>query len=176
MGQRTQHSCQHFGLDLQVFMVKVSYDQKPYRKSVMNTYSAQVFASPSDQTEIGRRCVVKFPNIWHSWHGYFRSRRGGYKNPDTVTVWVAYSITLFCTKQLLVWKPKTIGNDRRLSDVVIGCFGGGSNFSGIAFPFCATTLRKAKRHVSLRQNPLRAQNSHAENLIMTLAIRKVLRH
>src|SRR5574344_779657 len=55
-------ACQHFGLDLQVFMVKVSYEQKPYRKSVMKTYGAQVFASPSDQTEVGRHFRTLYPN------------------------------------------------------------------------------------------------------------------
>jgi tryptophan synthase beta chain len=60
-GSSLSIACKHFGLDLRVFMVRCSYEQKPYRKAVMNTYGAKVFASPSDVTEIGRKMREQFP-------------------------------------------------------------------------------------------------------------------
>lgn len=62
MGNRSRFACQHFGIDLKVFMVKVSYGQKPYRKLMMNTWGADVIPSPSTLTEAGRKILQEHPD------------------------------------------------------------------------------------------------------------------
>ena len=61
-GTAVSMACSYFGLDLRVYMVKVSYEQKPYRKAVMETYGAKIFASPSNTTEAGRKILAEFPD------------------------------------------------------------------------------------------------------------------
>ncbi len=145
-GSALSIACQHFGLDLQVFMVKVSYDQKPYRKSVMNTYGAQVFASPSDQTEIGRRLRSEYPNTSGTLGmAISEAVEVAIKNPDT-----RYSLGSVLNHVILHQTIIGLEAEKQLEmtgdypDVVIGCFGGGSNFSGIAFPFLRHNLTEGK--------------------------------
>lgn len=130
-------ACQHFGINLQVFMVKISYEQKPYRKSVMNTYGANVVASPSNLTEVGRRMQQQFPGTNGSL-GMAISEAMELAMKDEKTKYTLGSVLNHVTLHqtiigLEAEKQMEIAGD--YPDVVIGCFGGGSNFSGIAFPF-----------------------------------------
>ena len=145
-GSSLSIACKHFGLDLRVFMVKVSYEQKPYRKAVMNTYGAQVFASPSAETEIGRKMREQFPGTNGSLgmaiseaveealkDEYTRDALGSVLNHVMLHQTV---IGLEAEKQM------AIAGD--YPDVVIGCFGGGSNFGGISLPFLRHRFTEGK--------------------------------
>jgi tryptophan synthase beta chain len=136
-GSAMSVACQHFGINLQVFMVKISYEQKPYRKSIMNTYGANVVASPSNLTEVGRRMQKQFPGTNGSL-GMAISEAMEMAMKDENTKYTLGSVLNHVTLHqtiigLEAEKQMEIAGD--YPDVVIGCFGGGSNFSGIAFPF-----------------------------------------
>ncbi len=139
-------ACKHFGLNLQVFMVKVSYEQKPYRKSIMNVYGANVVASPSNLTEIGRKMQQDFPGT---------SGSLGMAISEAVEMAVKGENTKYTLGSVLnhvslhqtvigleAEKQMEIAGD--YPDIVIGCFGGGSNFSGIGFPFLRHKLTGGK--------------------------------
>ena len=136
-GSAMSIACQHFGLDLQVYMGKVSYDQKPYRKFVMQTYGAEVIPSPSNRTAAGRALLARDPNSSGSLGGAISEAvEAAVTHPDT-------RYTLGSVLNHVILHQTIIGLEAEKQmdlvgdypDVVIGCFGGGSNFSGISFPF-----------------------------------------
>jgi tryptophan synthase beta chain len=136
-GSAMSIACQHFGLDLQVYMVKVSYDQKPYRKFIMQTYGAEVIPSPSNRTAAGRALLARDPNSSGSLGGAISEAvEAAVTHPDT-------RYTLGSVLNHVILHQTIIGLEAEKQmdlvgdypDVVIGCFGGGSNFSGISFPF-----------------------------------------
>lgn len=141
-------ACNFFDIDLEVYMVKVSYNQKPYRRIFMETYGAQVFASPTDRTHYGRSLLAQDPNntgslgIAISEAVEVAATSGGQKK---------YSLGSVLNHVLL---HQTVIGEEALKqmdiageypDVVIGCVGGGSNFGGIAFPFLRENLKNGKR-------------------------------
>lgn len=145
-GSSLSIACKHFGLDLRVFMVKVSYEQKPYRKAVMNTYGAQVFASPSSETEIGRRMQQQFPGTSGSL-GMAISEAVEEALKDEYTRYALGSVLNHVMLHQTVIgleaeKQMELAGD--YPDVVIGCFGGGSNFGGISLPFLRHKLTEGK--------------------------------
>jgi tryptophan synthase beta chain len=145
-GSSLSIACKHFGLDLRVFMVKVSYEQKPYRKAVMNTYGAQVFASPSAETEIGRKMREQFPGTNGSL-GMAISEAVEEALKDEYTRYALGSVLNHVMLHQTVIgleaeKQMAIAGD--YPDVVIGCFGGGSNFGGISLPFLRHRLTEGK--------------------------------
>ena len=139
---------QYFGLDLKVFMVKVSYEQKPYRKLLMNTWGAEVIPSPSTLTDAGRRALADDPDC---------SGNLGLAISEAVETAVQHpDDTRYCLGSVLnhVLLHQTVIGEEALvqmemagdePDVVIGCFGGGSNFAGIGFPFLRRNLREGAR-------------------------------
>lgn len=145
-GSAMSIACKHFGLDLQVYMVKVSYEQKPYRKFVMQTYGAEVIPSPSDRTAAGRALLAKDPNSSGSLGGAISEAvEAAVTHPDT-------RYTLGSVLNHVILHQTIIGLEAEKQmemvgdypDVVIGCFGGGSNFSGISFPFLRHNLVDGK--------------------------------
>lgn len=130
-------ACNYFGLECTVYMVKVSYQQKPYRRSLMETWGANVFASPTDLTESGRAMLARDPDSLGSLGlAISEAVEDAAGRPDTnyalgsVLNHVMLHQTIIgleCKEQL------KLVND--YPDFVIGCFGGGSNFAGISFPF-----------------------------------------
>ena len=130
-------AAKHFGLELAVYMVKVSYHQKPYRRSIMQTYGAEVIASPSMSTKAGRKIITEHPNY-----------QGSLGTAISEAVELAMSTpnckyTLGSVLNHVSLHQSVIGleSEKQMEmageypDIVIGCFGGGSNFSGISFPF-----------------------------------------
>lgn len=130
-------AAKHFGLELAVYMVKVSYHQKPYRRSIMQTYGAEVIASPSMSTKAGRKIITDHPNY-----------QGSLGTAISEAVELALSTpnckyTLGSVLNHVALHQTVIGLEAEKQmemageypDIVIGCFGGGSNFSGISFPF-----------------------------------------
>ena len=145
-GSALSIACQHFGLDLKVFMVRVSYEQKPYRRSVMKTYGAQVFASPSAETETGRKLRQLYPETSGSLGmAISEAVEVALNQPDTryglgsVLNHVALHQTIIGLEA-----EKQLEMTSDYPDVVIGCFGGGSNFCGITFPFLKNNLTEGK--------------------------------
>jgi tryptophan synthase beta chain len=149
-------ACQFFDMELQVYMVNVSYQQKPYRRILMETYGAQVFASPTDRTQAGRNILNDDPNSPGSL---------GIAISEAVEVAAGsnglkkYSLGSVLNHVLL---HQTVIGEEALKqmdlageypDVVIGCVGGGSNFGGIAFPFLRENLCSGKHTRLLAVEP-----------------------
>jgi len=145
-GSAMSFACNHFGLELLVFMVKVSYNQKPGRKLLMNTYNAKVVASPSTMTAYGRKVLELDPDSPGSL-GIAISEAMEVAVQDAYTKYALGSVlNHVILHQTIIGEEALIqmGKTGDYPDVVIGCFGGGSNFSGIAFPFLREKLTKNK--------------------------------
>jgi tryptophan synthase beta chain len=152
-------ACNFFGLELEVYMVKVSYQQKPYRRVMMETYGSKVFASPTDRTNYGRAVLKQDPNspgslgIAISEAVEVAATSGGRKKYSLGSVLnhVLLHQTVIGEEAL---KQMDLANE--YPDVVIGCIGGGSNFSGIAYPFLRENLKNGKRTRLLAVEPTAA--------------------
>jgi tryptophan synthase beta chain len=136
-------ACQFYDLDLEVYMVKVSYQQKPYRRILMETYGSQVFASPTDRTQFGQSIL-----------------QNDAKNPGSLGIAIAEAVEAAATSggakkygigsvlNHVILHQTVVGEEAikqmdmagEYPDVVIGCVGGGSNFAGIAYPFLRQNL------------------------------------
>lgn len=132
-----------YGLDITVYQVRVSYDQKPYRRALMETYGARCVASPSAETEAGRRILAEYPaHIGSLGIAISEAVEVAALNADTkyalgsVLNHVLLHQTIIGQEAILQFEMA--GDD---PDIVIGCTGGGSNFGGIAFPFLGLQLR-----------------------------------
>ena len=126
-----------FDLDLDVYMVKVSYEQKPYRRMMMQTWGANVIPSPSNTTDAGRAVLVKDPNNSGSL-GTAISEAVEMAVKDESTRYTLGSVLNHVSLHQTVIgleSEKQMEIAGEYPDIVIGCFGGGSNFSGISFPF-----------------------------------------
>lgn len=148
-GSAMSFACQHFGLECMVYMVKTSYDQKPYRKIMMKLFGADVVASPSNKTKSGQKYQAKDAN-----------------HPGTLGIAISeavedaasrkdtnYSLGSVLNHVLLhqtiigqeAQKQMEIAGD--YPDIIIGCHGGGSNFAGISFPFLKDKLDGKKKNL-----------------------------
>ncbi len=147
-GSALSMACSMFDLDLEVYMVKVSYQQKPYRRILMETFGAQVFASPTDRTNYGRALLEQDAD-----------------NPGSLGIAISEAVEVAATsggvkKYSLgsvlnhVLMHQTVIGEEALKqmelageypDVVIGCVGGGSNFAGLAYPFLRANLKDGQR-------------------------------
>jgi tryptophan synthase beta chain len=141
-------ACKLFGLECNIYMVKVSYGQKPYRRMLMHTWGATVHPSPSDQTEFGRKLLAEDPNCPGSL-GIAISEA----IQDTVThPHTKYSLgsvlNHVCLHQTVIGQEsiQQMAMAGEEPDVVMGCAGGGSNFAGIAFPFIQRNLKQGRKH------------------------------
>jgi tryptophan synthase beta chain len=158
-GSALSLACNFFGLDLEVYMVKVSYQQKPYRRVMMQTYGAQVFASPTDQTNYGRSVLANDPEspgslgIAISEAVEAAASSGGRKKYSLGSV-----LNHVLTHQSVIGEEalKQMDLANEYPDVVIACIGGGSNFAGIAFPFLRENLKNGRRTRLLAVEPLAA--------------------
>ncbi len=135
-------ACQLFGLECTVYMVRISYDQKPYRRMMMHAWGADVWPSPSDQTNSGRAVLAATPDSLGSL---------GIAISEAVEDAATHSDTNYSLGSVLnhvMLHQTVIGQEAKLQmqqagedpDVVIGCFGGGSNFGGIALPYVLDRL------------------------------------
>jgi tryptophan synthase beta chain len=142
-GSSLAMGCAYFGLECKVFMVRVSFDQKPYRKALMQTYGAEVTPSPSEETEAGRAILAKDPNSPGSL---------GIAISEAVEVAAQSQDTNYALGSVLnhvLMHQSVIGLEAMEQmamagdqpDVIVACTGGGSNFGGIVFPFVGAKLR-----------------------------------
>ena len=145
-GSAMSFACNHFDLELLVFMVKVSYNQKPGRKLLMNTYNAKVIPSPSNMTVAGRAVLEADPDSPGSL-GIAISEAMEVAAQDPYTKYALGSVlNHVILHQTIIGEEALIQMQKAgdYPDVVVGCFGGGSNFSGIAFPFLREQLLNKK--------------------------------
>ena len=143
-GSAMSYACNHFGLELLVFMVKVSHNQKPGRKLLMNTYNAKVIPSPSALTAAGRKVLDIDPDSPGSL-GIAISEAIEIAVQDPYTKYALGSVLNHVSlHQTIIGEEALIQMEKAgdYPDVVIGCFGGGSNFSGIVLPFLRERLQK----------------------------------
>ena len=145
-GTALSFACQQFGIECDVYMVKISYDQKPYRKIMMNTFGANVYASPSNRTQAGRNILAQDPNSTGSL-GIAISEAIEMAAQDPHTKYALGSVlNHVLMHQTIIGqeaeKQLEIAGD--FPDVVIAPLGGGSNFAGIAFPFLRHNLMHGK--------------------------------
>ncbi len=136
-GSAMSIACKHFGLDLNVFMVKNSYNMKPYRKMVMSTYGAQVHASPSEVTEFGRGVLASDPDCGGALGiAISEAVEMAMKTPDCrYTLGSVLNHVLLHQTIIGLEAEKQMAMAGDYPDKVIACFGGGSNFAGLVFPF-----------------------------------------
>ncbi|MBQ6541992.1 MAG: TrpB-like pyridoxal phosphate-dependent enzyme, partial [Lachnospiraceae bacterium] len=142
-GTALSMACAYFGLDLRVFMVKISYEQKPFRREVMRTYGASVTPSPSTETQVGRQILEKHPGTTGSL---------GCAISEAVEAAVTregYRYELGSVLNQVLLHQSVIGLETKLAlqkydivpDIIIGCVGGGSNIGGLIAPFMGEKLR-----------------------------------
>lgn len=135
-----------FGLECAVYQVKISYEQKPYRRSVMQAFGAQVTPSPSMSTRAGKDILTKYPNH----QGSLGTAISEAVELALTTPGCKYSLGSVMSHVSLHQTVIGLEAERQMQmageypDVVIGCFGGGSNFSGIAFPFMRHNILDGK--------------------------------
>ncbi|MCD6519628.1 MAG: TrpB-like pyridoxal phosphate-dependent enzyme [Anaerolineae bacterium] len=146
-GSALSMACNFFDLECKVFMVKVSYEQKPYRRSVMQLFGASVTPSPSEETEAGRAILAKDPNSSGSLGiAISEAAEVALKNEDT-----KYSLGSVLNHVLM--HQTVVGEETLMqldkagveADVVIGCVGGGSNFGGFMMPFLRQVLTEGAK-------------------------------
>ncbi len=141
-GSALAMACQHFGMGRDVYMVKCSFDQKPFRRIFMETYGSKVYSSPSDRTQCGRMIKEQHPDTQGSLGiAISEAVEVAATNPDT-NYSLGSVLNHVCMHQTVIgleaMKQMEIADEK--PDVIIGCIGGGSNFAGIAFPFMKDKL------------------------------------
>ena len=141
-GTALSYACQMFDMECEVFMVKVSYDQKPYRKILMNTFGGVVHASPSILTAAGRKILEGDPNSSGSL-GIAISEAIERAVADPTTHYALGSVlNHVLLHQTIIGQEAIVQMEKagQMPDIVVAPFGGGSNFAGIAFPFLRMNL------------------------------------
>jgi tryptophan synthase beta chain len=155
-GSALSMACNFFDLALEVYMVRVSYDLKPYRRILMQSFGAEVFASPTDRTDYGRSMLAEDPD-----------------NPGSLGIAISEAVEVAAKSNgakkyglgsvlnHVLMHQSVIGEEAlkqmdkagEYPDVVIGCVGGGSNFAGIAYPFLRENLKNGQRTRLLAVEP-----------------------
>ncbi|MCL4118285.1 UNVERIFIED_CONTAM: hypothetical protein GTU68_022610 [Idotea baltica] len=154
-GSALSFACQHFGIECDVYMVKLSYHHKPYRKSMMNAWGANVFASPTNLTEAGRKILAENPD-----------------SPGSLGIAISEAVEMAAQREDTKYALGSVLNHVKLHqtiigqeaikqmekagdmpDIVIAPFGGGSNFAGLAFPFLRLNLEEGKNIRCIASEP-----------------------
>lgn len=146
-GTALSFAAKTFGLELAVYMVKISYEQKPYRRSLMQTWGAQVIPSPSMSTKAGRDILTKHPNYQGSLGTAISEAIELAMQTPNCKYTLGSVLNHVSLHQTIIGleAEKQMEMTGEYPDVVIGCFGGGSNFSGISFPFMRHTIKDGKQ-------------------------------
>ncbi|MBC6997390.1 TrpB-like pyridoxal phosphate-dependent enzyme [Cytophaga sp. FL35] len=154
-GSALSFACQHFGIDCDVYMVKLSYHHKPYRKSMMNAWGANVFASPTNLTEAGRKILAENPD-----------------SPGSLGIAISEAVEMAAQREDTKYALGSVLNHVKLHqtiigqeaikqmekagdmpDIVVAPFGGGSNFAGLAFPFLRLNMEEGKNIRCIASEP-----------------------
>ena len=154
-GTALSMACAYFDLDCKVYMVKVSYEQKPFRREVMRTYGASVTPSPSETTEVGRKILAEHPGTTGSL-GCAISEA-----VEAATTREGYRYVLGSVLKQVLLHQSVIGLETKAAlekyditpDIIIGCAGGGSNLGGLISPFMGEKLRGEKDYQFIAVEP-----------------------
>lgn len=154
-GTALSMACSYLGLDCKVYMVKVSYEQKPFRREVMRTYGASVTPSPSTETEVGKKILAEFPGT----NGSLGCAISEAVEKATSTEGYRYVLGSVLNQVLL--HQSIIGLETKAAldkygvtpDIIIGCAGGGSNLGGLISPFMGEKLRGEKDYRFIAVEP-----------------------
>ncbi|MBQ3712509.1 MAG: TrpB-like pyridoxal phosphate-dependent enzyme [Spirochaetia bacterium] len=142
-GTALSMACAYFGLDCQVYMVKVSYEQKPFRREVMRTYGAKVTPSPSDTTEVGRKILKEFPGTTGSLGCAISEAVEAAVKQDGYRYVLGSVLSQVLLHQTVIGLETMTALDKYgiKPDMIIGCAGGGSNLGGLISPFMGRKIR-----------------------------------
>jgi tryptophan synthase beta chain len=154
-GSSLAFASQLFGLECTVYMVKISFEQKPYRGLMMQAWGAEVFPSPSDRTECGRKMLTEDPDcpgslglaISEAVEDTVKSKNTKYS--------LGSVLNHVCLHQTVIGEEaiKQMEMAGEEPDIIIGCIGGGSNFAGISFPFIRGKIKNGKSYRILAVEP-----------------------
>ncbi|MDR2122358.1 MAG: TrpB-like pyridoxal phosphate-dependent enzyme [Flavobacteriaceae bacterium] len=146
-GAALSYAARAFGLELAVYMVKVSYEQKPYRRSIMQTFGAQVTPSPSMSTRAGKDILTANPNYQGSLGTAISEAIELAMNTPNCKYTLGSVLSHVTLHQTIIGleAEKQMELAGEYPDIVIGCFGGGSNFGGISFPFMRHNIQNSKK-------------------------------
>jgi tryptophan synthase beta chain len=154
-GSALAHAGAMFGIEVKVYMVRASYDQKPYRRMMMETYGASVVASPSMDTDAGRAILAEHPNSTGSLGiAISEAVEDTVKRDDT-----HYSLGSVLNHVMLHQTVIGLESIKQMEmageepDVIIACAGGGSNFAGLAFPWLGQTFRGGRKYRVIAVEP-----------------------
>lgn len=144
-GSSVSMACKFFGLACMVYMVKVSYNQKPYRRILMNTFGAQVVASPSELTQSGRAILEQNPDSLGSLGIAISEAVEDAATRSDTNYALGSVLNHVCLHQTVIGQEAKLQMEKagEYPDVIFGCCGGGSNFAGLAFPFLQDKLAGA---------------------------------
>jgi tryptophan synthase beta chain len=145
----------YFGLEVKVYMVRASYDQKPYRRILMETYGAEVVASPSPTTNYGRSVLAATPDSPGSLGMAISEAVEDAATRDDTKYSLGSVLNHVLLHQTVIGQEaiEQMGMAGESPDVVIGCTGGGSNFAGMAFPFLGRNFRDGAKHRIIAVEP-----------------------
>ncbi|MBQ8508638.1 MAG: TrpB-like pyridoxal phosphate-dependent enzyme [Clostridia bacterium] len=142
-GTALSMACSYLGLDCRVYMVKCSYEQKPFRREVMRTYGANVTPSPSETTEVGRRILAEFPGTSGSLGCAISEAVEAAESMEGYRYVLGSVLNQVLLHQSIIGLETKIALDKYdiKPDIIIGCAGGGSNLGGLISPFVGEQLR-----------------------------------
>lgn len=154
-GSALSFACQHFGIDCEVYMVKASYYQKPYRKMIMQTYGATVTPSPSEKTKVGAEMLAKDPETTGSLGMAISEAIEAALTDDSTKYALGSVLNHVNLHQTIIGQEaiKQMEIAGECPDIVIAPFGGGSNFAGLAFPFLRLNLEEGKNIRCIASEP-----------------------
>ena len=154
-GSALAFACNLFGIQCEVYMVRISYDQKPYRKLMMNTWGADVYASPSDRTNAGRQILAQDPDSPGSLGIAISEAVEVAATHDDVKYSLGSVLNHVLLHQTIIGQEaiKQMEMAGDFPDIVIAPFGGGSNFAGISFPFLRQKLVGGKKLRAIAVEP-----------------------
>jgi tryptophan synthase beta chain len=154
-GSSLAFACALFGLECTVYMVKASFHQKPYRRSMMQTYGAEVIPSPSEHTHAGRKVLAERPDSPGSLGIAISEAVEDAATHDDSHYALGSVLNHVLLHQTIIGQEamKQMEKAGDYPDVVVGCVGGGSNFAGLAFPFVGEKLRHGKKTRILAVEP-----------------------
>ncbi len=154
-GSALSFACNHFNMECEVYMVRISYDSKPYRKIMMNTWGANVYPSPSDRTAAGRKILAEHPDSPGSL-GIAISEAIEVAASDPNTKYSLGSVLNHVKLHQTIIGQEAIKQMEKagdMPDIVIAPFGGGSNFAGLSFPFLRLNLEEGKKIRCIASEP-----------------------
>ena len=146
-GAALSYAAKVFGLEAAVYQVKISYEQKPYRRSIMQTFGAQVTPSPSMSTRAGKNILTKYPNHQGSLGTAISEAIELARTTPNCKYTLGSVLSHVTLHQTIIGleAEKQMEMAGEYPDIIIGCFGGGSNFGGICFPFMRHTILEGKQ-------------------------------